>query len=248
MVAWAPAPSPPAAAKLVFMKAIGYLRVSTEEQAGSGLGLEAQRSAIAAAASRLGYELGSVFADEGVSGALPPHERPELALALGVIRKGEVLLVAKRDRLARDRIAIALLERELAVRGVKIVSAAGEGSEGTGSSALLHRGLADLLAENEREVIRERTRAALAAKRARGERTGTIPFGFRLEGKLLVADPEERRALKLMKERRAAGDGYTRICRTLEAARCRPRGKRWHPEGVRSILATEQRHQEPTGP
>ena len=50
--------------------AVTYVRVSTEEQAGSGLGLEAQRSAIAAAASRLGYELGSMFAD-GVSGALP---------------------------------------------------------------------------------------------------------------------------------------------------------------------------------
>lgn len=220
------------------MRAIGYLRVSTEDQAGSGLGLEAQRSQIEAAASRLGFSLGPVFADEGVSGALPPLERPELARALAELRRGEVLLVAKRDRLGRDRLHVGMLERELAERGVRIASAAGEGSEASGSSALLQRGLADLFSEHEREVIRERTRAALAAKRARGERTGTIPYGFReVEGKL-VQDAEEQSALVMMKALREQGRGFKAIAKEVGAAGYPPRGSAWRASGVRSILRT----------
>lgn len=232
----------PAAPKLESVKAIGYLRVSTEEQAGSGLGLEAQRSAISAAASRLGFELSSFFADEGVSGALPPRERPELALALEQLGAGEVLVVAKRDRLARDRVEIGLLERELAARGVRVFSAAGEGTDGTGSGALLQRGLADLLAEHEREVIRERTRAALAAKRARGERTGAIPFGWAERGGKLVEVLEEQLALVMMRRLRDEGKGVRAIAAALVAKGIPPkRARTWHPSSVKAILATDGR-------
>lgn len=224
------------------MRAIGYLRVSTDEQRVSGLGLEAQRSSLAAAAKRLGLELAQVHADEGLSGSLPPAQRPGLMAALVALGKGDVLLVAKRDRLARDVLEVGLLERELRRKRARVVSAAGEGTESDDPSSLLQRGIVDLFAEHERQMIRARTKAALRAKRARGERAGALPFGFALgaDGKL-VDVPEEQVALLLMKTHRLAGESLRAIARLLTERGYRPRGRAWHASSVRSIIETDAR-------
>src|SRR5688500_7351522 len=91
-------------------EAIGYLRVSTDEQRDSGLGLEAQRTAIEAAATRQGLRIRATFDDAGLSGALPLATRPGLLQALNVLQRGDVLIVAKRDRLGRDVIGVATFE------------------------------------------------------------------------------------------------------------------------------------------
>jgi len=91
-------------------RAVSYIRVSTEQQADSGLGLEAQRDSIAVAARRLGLELARTFVDAGTSGALGIEDRPILLDAVAALRRGDVLLVAKRDRLGRDVIAMAMIE------------------------------------------------------------------------------------------------------------------------------------------
>ncbi|TAL44629.1 MAG: recombinase family protein, partial [Salinibacterium sp.] len=78
-------------------KAIGYIRVSTEEQGASGLGLEAQRAAIGKAAQDMGAKLAFVHEDVGVSGARDVEDREGLTVALGQLERGDVLLVAKRD-------------------------------------------------------------------------------------------------------------------------------------------------------
>ena len=109
-------------------RAYGYLRVSTSEQAGSGLGLEAQTAAITAAAGRLGLIVADSFTDAGVSGGLPLEERPALLPALDALRRGDVLIVAKRDRLGRDVLNVAMIERLAERKGARIVSAAGEGT------------------------------------------------------------------------------------------------------------------------
>src|SRR5258708_7924596 len=106
-------------------RAVAYFRVSTDEQARSGLGLEAQKRDVLNAAKRLGLPIAAGHADEGLSGSLPATERPGLTGVLGDLRPGDVLLVAKRDRLARDHVEIGLLERQLAKRRVRVVSAAG---------------------------------------------------------------------------------------------------------------------------
>jgi site-specific DNA recombinase len=150
------------------MRAIGYVRVSTDQQAESGLGLEAQEAAITVAASRLGVELARVFVDAAVSGKLAIEDRPVLLDAVATLRRGDVLLIAKRDRLGRDVVAVALIERLVAKRGARVVSAAGEGTDSDDPAALLMRRLIDSFAEYERALIAARTRAALAAKRRRG--------------------------------------------------------------------------------
>ena len=135
-------------------RAIAYLRVSTDQQAESGLGLEAQEAAVRSAASRLRLDVVRVFVDGGTSGKLGIEDRPVLLEAVAALRRGDVLLVAKRDRLGRDVIAVALIERLVAKRGASVVSAAGEGTgNGDDPSGLLMRRLIDSFAEYEAALI-----------------------------------------------------------------------------------------------
>jgi DNA invertase Pin-like site-specific DNA recombinase len=221
-------------------RAIGYVRVSTDQQAESGLGLDAQEAAIAAAASRLGLDLVRLFTDAGVSGKLAIEDRPVLLDAVGTLRRGDVLLIAKRDRLGRDVIAVALIERLITKRGARIVSAAGEGTESDDPSAMLMRRLIDSFAEYERLIIGARTRAALSAKRRRGERISRFaPFGsaFGPDGGTLVPAVDEQRLLAAMRQRRAAGDSLQAIADGLNDSGERTRaGSRWRFEYVRSAL------------
>ena len=110
---------------------IAYLRVSTEEQARSGLGLDAQLEAVKAYKGGKtdddSPELDEVFSDDGFSGSNP--RRPALHQALDALCEGDVLIVAKRDRLARDVYYSAWIEKEVKRRGARIVSAAGEGTD-----------------------------------------------------------------------------------------------------------------------
>jgi DNA invertase Pin-like site-specific DNA recombinase len=222
-------------------RAIGYRRVSTAEQAGSGLGLDAQEAAIAAAAARLELPLTATFTDAGVSGGLALAQRPGLLLALEAIRKGDVLIVAKRDRLGRDVLNVAMFERLAERKGARIVSAAGEGTDTNDPTSRLMRQIVDSFAEYERAIIRARTRAALAVKKARGERVGGIPFGYQLaeDKRLLQPYPPEQRALAVLRELRAAGYTYRAIAQELNRQGFRSRtGGPWVPQSVHMLGRT----------
>jgi len=188
-------------------KGVGYLRVSTSEQASSGLGLDAQQAAIQGAAERLGVPLLTTFVDAGVSGGLALEQRPALLAALEAIGAGDALIIAKRDRLGRSVLNVAMIERLVERKGARIVSAAGEGSDDDGPTSRLMRQIIDAFAEYERAVIRSRTRAAMQAKKRRGERAGHVPFGWRVgvNGRTLERHDAEQATLALLRELRAAG-------------------------------------------
>jgi DNA invertase Pin-like site-specific DNA recombinase len=203
-------------------------RVSTDEQAESGLGLAAQEAACQLCAARLGLELASIHADEGVCSVDPIDKRPALLEAIASLSKGDVLIIAKRDRLGRDPIVVAMIEAAIRRRGARIVSAAGEGTEGDGPTDVLMRRIVDAFGEYERLVIKARTRAALAVKKDRSEKTGgAIPFGFELGPdkpgangtsiKTLVHCPAEQEVLSVMKTLRASGMTLQEIAAELNA-------------------------------
>ena len=187
------------------LKAVGYVRVSTPDQV---LGIDAQRAALTAWADRAGVELVAVYEDRGVSGGAAIDRRPGLMAALDAlaVSGAAVLLIAKRDRLARDVLVAAMADRLVERGGARIVSADGVG-EGSDPSAALLRGMVDLFASYERAMIRGRTVAALGQKRARGECTGTVPVGCRLaaDGLHLEADPVEARTVAAVVAGRGAG-------------------------------------------
>jgi DNA invertase Pin-like site-specific DNA recombinase len=216
--------------------AIGYLRVSTDDQA---LGPDAQRAAIERWAAGAGVTVVAWTEDLGVSGGASLDRRPGLLAAIDAAKanRAGLLVVAKRDRLARDPIVAAMTEAAAARVGARVVSAAGEG-EGDDPAAILMRRMVDAFAEYERHLIKARTKAALGVKRARGERVGSVPIGFRAgEGKHLEADATEAAAVARVRELRAAGASVRTIAATLNAEGIRARGACWHPTTVARLLA-----------
>ncbi len=221
--------------------AIGYRRVSTTEQKESGLGLDAQQTAIEVAAGRLGLPLADTFTDAGLSGGLPLEQRPALLAALDALRKGDVLVVAKRDRLGRDVLNVAMFDRLVERKGARVVSAAGEGTDANDPTSRLMRQIVDSFAEYERAIIRARTRAALAVKKARGERVGGIPFGYQLAGDGRTLDPhaDEQRALAVIRELRGAGWTFRAIAADLNGQGFRSRtGGPWVRQSVHVLART----------
>jgi len=194
-------------------KAVAYIRVSTEEQ---HLGPEAQLAAIELWATRQGITVVAVHRDLGVSGATPLADCTGLMAALEDLRVhgAGLLVVAKRDRLARDVMKSAMAEARAESLGARIVSAAGEG-DGTDPAAKLMRTIIDAFAEYERLIISARTKAALAVKKTKDERIGGIPYGFSsVDGKLVPNDDEQRVILRA-KELSSQGQSMRGICATF---------------------------------
>jgi DNA invertase Pin-like site-specific DNA recombinase len=221
-------------------RAVAYLRCSTDKQADSGLGLDAQRASVTAAAGRLKLTLGAVFVDAGTSGSLALADRPVLMEAVSALRRGDVLLVGKRDRLGRDVIEVAMIERLIAKRGARIASAAGEGTDSDGPAGLLMRRMIDSFAEYERLIIASRTRSALAAKRRKGERTSRFaPFGFQLTADCQRVErcEAEQETLQTIQTWRAEGRSLRMIAQDLNAMDSRTRsGGLWRFEYIRTAL------------
>lgn len=228
-------------------RAYGYRRVSTKEQAKSGLGLGDQKKAIKRTARVMKVPLWRIRTDGGKSGELPAVERPGLLMILQYIKRGDVLIVAKRDRLARDDVEIKTLERGLAKAGVRLVSAAGEGTEGAldDPSSALQRDITDLFSAHELRMIRKRTKDALREKRVRGERAGGVPFGFNADADgALTENPTEREALDLMIQMRESGSSYGEIVAELVKKNVPPKkgGTQWQRSSVWRILKTHRKH------
>lgn len=187
------------------MRAIGYVRVSTEEQGTKGVSLGGQRARIEAYCKLYDLELVGIEEDAGVSACT--LEREGLQSALGRLREGEAeaLVVAKLDRLTRKVSDLCALCEEYFAKKFQLLSVSEQIDTRTAAGRLVLNILATV-AQWERETIGERTAAAMAHKRSRGEYTGGhVPFGMRLEDGRLVKDAGERRLVALARALRARG-------------------------------------------
>lgn len=188
------------------MKAIGYVRVSTEKQADFGVSLEAQSEKVRAMAVVQGAELTDVIVDAGESAK--SLQRPGMARLLSLVDSGsvKVVIIAKLDRLTRSVKDLAELLERFNRRGVSLVSVAESLDTGTAAGRLVLN-IMTAVSQWEREAIGERTRDAMHHKRANGERVGTVPFGYRLadDGLHLEADPAEQGIVARIRELKAAG-------------------------------------------
>jgi putative DNA-invertase from lambdoid prophage Rac len=171
-----------------------YVRISTDKQARSEYGIEAQEKACRAEAQKRGIQdvrlmlEGKMLKDNtlgGMSGSVPIADRPTLKVIRDQAKKGDVVIVSHRSRMGRDPAIMQELEAILTKKGVLFVSCAGEGTDKPidDPGAELHRGIIDVVNRHERGVGRERTKKALAAQRERGERSAgcQTPFGWRLK-------------------------------------------------------------------
>jgi putative DNA-invertase from lambdoid prophage Rac len=145
------------------MATFGYGRVSSRDQSAENQRMEIKAS---------GYAVDYWFADEGVSGAVMASQRPQFREMLGKVRKGEVLVVTKIDRLGRDAIDILATVRDLKERGVRVHVTQLGGTDLTSSAGKLLLAMLSAFAEMERDLIVERTQAGLARVKAEGRKLG----------------------------------------------------------------------------
>jgi DNA invertase Pin-like site-specific DNA recombinase len=215
---------------------IAYYRVSTREQGRSGLGLDAQRDAVARFAAAEGFEVVAAFSEvETGKGSDALDRRPQLAAALAAARRNGKcsVVVAKLDRLSRD---VAFIANLMAHRVPFVVAELGADAD----PFMLH--LYAALAEKERRLISERTKAALAVAKARGTRLGNPHLAdaravanARLQAN---ADTFAKAVAPIISEVRAAG---ARSLRDVAAALngrgvATARGGRWEAQTVANAV------------
>jgi DNA invertase Pin-like site-specific DNA recombinase len=215
---------------------ISYIRVSTSQQGRSGLGIEAQREAIARFAETERFEIAREFVEiETGKGADALDRRPQLSAALAAARKLRCpVVVAKLDRLSRD---VHFISGLMAHRVSFLVAELGSDV----GPFVLH--LFAALAEKERAMISERTRRALAAAKARGVRLGgpKLPEAREIAQVAIKANADKHAANVLPLIREAQRHGATSLRDIADALNARgvstARGGQWHATSVRNMLA-----------
>jgi DNA invertase Pin-like site-specific DNA recombinase len=204
---------------------VGYVRVSTNEQADSGLGMAAQRAAIEAECARRGWTCVAVHEDAGASGK-SLDGREGLSAALKAVRGHEAaaLVVAKLDRLSRSLADFAGLMTQAKRDGWNLVALDLGIDLDTASGEFMANVMASA-AQWERRVIGQRTADALAVQRARGVRLGRPPV---LPGVVVSRIVGARKA----------GSGWSEIARALnaDAVPTAQGGARWYPSTVRHVV------------
>jgi len=199
------------------MKTVGYIRVSTQDQAESGLSLKHQEEKIKAYCEAMDFELIEIRSDAGFSGK--SLKRPAIQDIIKMIQEKQVeaVVILKLDRLTRSVKDLCYLVELFEKLGVALVSVQDSINTTTAAGRLVVNVLGSV-SQWEREAIAERTKAALGVKKQQGLRIGGIPFGFKIatDNKTLLSVESEQEALGLIRELRSSGLSYRKIAAELE--------------------------------
>jgi DNA invertase Pin-like site-specific DNA recombinase len=209
------------------VRVVAYVRVSTDEQADHGAGLEAQRAAIVRECERRGWQL--VRIEEDAASGRSMAGRPGLSAALEAVETGEAdaLIVAKLDRLSRSLLDFAALMARAQRRGWALV-ALDLGVDTTTPQGEMMASVLAVFAQFERRLIGQRTRDALAVKRANGVRLGrppAMPTALRQRLRAMRGDGMTYRAIASVLEREGVPTAHG--------------GERWHASTVARAIRCE---------
>ena len=224
-----------------------YIRVSTAEQT---LSVEAQEAAALRYVALRELVDARLSVDLAVSGSVPLDVRPSGATLEADIMAGDVsaVVAVRLDRLFRDTADALITLRRWDASGVALHLLDMGGAAVDTSSAIGRFMLTCLagMAEFERQLIAERTAAALAAKRARGEYTGgAVPWGFRAEDGKLFPSAMERLTVDIVEAQRAQGSTWRAIATQLNGRDLTNRGRPWrHDTLIRRIGGYRRRADE----
>jgi len=224
----------------VAMRAYSYVRVSTTGQADDGVSLEAQQEKIAAWCSFKEVPLAGVFRDAGKSGKAM-KSRPGLQAALEAACEDRgVLVVYSLSRLSRSLRDTLLVSERIQQSGAQLASLS-EDIDTTSATGTMFFQLLAVLAEFERNLVRERTRTAMNHLRRSGRRvSGEIPYGWRLasDGKSLRPVSSERKTIDIMAQLREGGMSFRAVARELDAlgVPTKTGAGSWSGKVVRGIL------------
>lgn len=177
-----------------------YLRVSTDQQ-----DVQTQEDHCR---QLIKHQDAKVFSDPDVSSRVPMKDRQGLQDMLSHLKPGMTVVVYKLDRLSRDVIEMVTIYRMIKQKKCYLLSCSDSNCDNE-----FMMGLMGVLAQKERSDISERTKAKLASKKSRGERVGTVPFGYDLaDDKVkLIPNPKEQEYISLMCELFEEGSSYQDI-------------------------------------
>lgn len=230
------------------MRVVAYLRVSTDEQALRGVSLDAQEAAVRAYCTMRGLDLAEVVVDRGVSAGKPLSAREGGRRVLDMVSRGDVVAVValKLDRLFRDCADCLAVVRSWDDRGTAL-HLIDLGGQTIDTSTAIGRFFLTVMAgaaELERNLIGERTKAALSHIRETGVQLGGEALGWRRSderddhGRRIVEDVRsEAQVVDRIGELRGAGLTLRAIAHKLTAeGHPTKRGGRWHSSTVRNVL------------
>jgi len=199
-------------------RAVAYIRMAeaTSDLAERSVHApSAQRRAIETWAEREHVDIKSWQVDIGVDGATPIAERPALVAAYQAIRVygAGMLVAANADRFGQDELVCWLIERAALVEGATICTADGSRTPtrepASATDAAYSRGAIDLARAYQRVTVGARVRAVLASKKARGERVGNVPYGYRVASDGVHTEPDEAEQGVIGVVRRLSSEGLS---------------------------------------
>ena len=219
------------------IKAIGYIRVSTDEQAKEGFSLENQEQKIRDYCKLKDFEIVEIIQDAGVSAKNLRRPGVQKVIEMAEEKMIDAVIVYKLDRMFRSTVDALETTKQFDKLNVSFHSIE-ETIDTKSAMGKFFFTLTAALAEMEREIIGERTRDVLQRKKANGEFYGHVPFGFkRFKGKLLNHDAEQKIVLAVL-GMREKGLNYSRISRELNHMGLKTnKGKKWHPQTVKNVVA-----------
>ena len=193
------------------MRAVGYIRVSTEEQAKEGISLEVQEDKIKKYADLHNLELIKVISDKGKSGKDLGREGIQKVITLCEDRAINHLIVYKMDRLTRRTLDLLTLVEEVFKPNSIQFHSISEKVDTSTAQGKFFLTITGAMAQMERDLISERTKEALQYKKSRLQTYSSTPFGFDREGEYIRPNKTELKIVKLMKKLRRDGLSYQTI-------------------------------------
>ena len=223
------------------MKALGYIRVSTEKQASEGISLENQKDQIEKYCRYKGFELAGIIEDAGISGGVN-KARPGFISLLDRIEAGEAQAVVlySLERLSRDMLTLLALERLLDEYSIDLHTVEGQ-IDTSSPDGFMSFAMKSFMGEMERRQVKYRTRKAMQYKKQAGKVVGSIPYGYKREGDRLEPEAGEAGTVGIVQGLYAKGKGLTEIARELKEQGITTRtGNDFTPGQVKRILPEYQ--------
>lgn len=223
------------------MKAVCYVRVSTEEQVRGGVSLDAQEERLLAYCKLAGLEIVGFFREEGVSAGKSLASRPQGSRLIEMLenKKADHIVTLKLDRLFRSAEDALSQTKTWDKTGVAL-HLVDMGGQTINTSTAMGRMFLTMMAgfaELERNLIAERTEAALSHKKAHKEVYGTTPFGFEREGEKLIENQDELEMIERIKTWKREGWSLRKIAEELNDNNVpTKKGGKWYASTVKYIL------------
>jgi site-specific DNA recombinase len=215
-------------------KAIGYIRVSTMAQVTEGVSLQAQRAKIEAWCFANDYELAGIHCDEGISGT--KSDREGLLSAMAEAGKGTALIVYSLSRLTRSTKDLISFGDKLEKQGADLISLTEKIDTTTAAGKMVFRMLG-VLNEFERDQVSERTKAALAHKKANNQVYNHTPYGYTRSGETLRKNDKEAAVAAQAVKLHQSGKTMRAIARHLNEHGIPTKlGKQWQPMQVSRLI------------